>query len=483
MYSQTVDPNWLMSDALKIAEEKIKLLEIEKKNANNEIQTLKTRVSNGGVTAVLAATQSSTIAVERSNTHDTPQASLQASLNEIVPNPTDIQEKKQMQETIHNLQKKINELEIKVSQSSVASQVTDASMPASSSNSRHGTTNSSTTNGATGGSVSTTHSITTTSNTTSMIPPSNNKLRKHVDALHTSIHNLKKSHQDDKEVYRQVLATFSQEFASSSSACNDIINKLLEKIGLLNNEITLLKSRYNDTIADRQSVETLLSDKETMLMNVNVELDMLRLKYMNVNEKLNNIQVPVMPEHKHQGCDPLSPVAIKTAQYQDTITRLQSDIEQQKSRINEYQNRLRDACNCLYKFQEIHFNEVAAVKHIAHVKDLGRVAAMRESTIEHDRVMSELKYAKDLNNVLSFSLQTAEEVLQEAQPHVVTKLLESRTKRMKSLEKAASERRKEVDQRSAETCAVNTQHLEGFQLKAQEKHDGIQKEYQVIILT
>ena len=279
-----------------------------------------------------------------------------------------------------------------------------------------------------------------------------------------------------------MLDTFSQEFATSSSTSSGIINKLLEKIGLLNNEITLLKSRYNDTVADRQSVETLLSDKETMLMNVNVELDMLRLKYVSVNEKLNNIQVPVIPVHKHQGCDPLSPVAAKGAQHQDTITRLQSDIEQQKSRINEYQNRLRDACNCLYRFQEIHFNEVAAVKHIAHVKDLGRVAAMRESTIEHDRVMSELKYAKDLNNVLSFSLQTAEEVLQESQPHVVTKLLESRTKRVKSLEKAATERRKEVDQRSAETCAVNTQHLEGFQVKAQEKHDGIQKEYQVILL-
>ena len=123
------------------------------------------------------------------------------------------------------------------------------------------------------------------------------------------------------------------------------------------------------------------------------------------------------------------------------------------------------------------------MKHFAHVKDLAKVAAMRESTIEYDRVMSELKYAKDVNNVLNFALQTAEEVLQESQPHVVTKLLESRTKRMKSLEKAAIERRKEVDQRSAETCAVNTQHLEGFQLKAQEKHDGIQKEYQVILLT
>jgi hypothetical protein len=44
-------------------------------------------------------------------------------------------------------------------------------------------------------------------------------------------------------------------------------------------------------------------------------------------------------------------------------------------------------------------------------------------------------------------------------------LVESRTKRLKLLEKAAKEKRKDIDQRSAETCAVNSTHLEGFKTK------------------
>ena len=201
MYSQTIDANWLMSDALKIAEEKIKLLEIEKKNANNEIQTLKRRADSGGVTA-LPVTQSSVIVAERSDADGTPQALIQGR----IPSPTDVPEKHRLQETIHNLQRKIEELEIKVSQSSVTSQDMNASTTASNSNTRHATPNSAaTTSGITVGDVSTASSITTTS-TSALNKPSNKcELHKHIAVLYKSVNSLKKSHLDDKEIYRQVL--------------------------------------------------------------------------------------------------------------------------------------------------------------------------------------------------------------------------------------------------------------------------------------
>lgn len=73
---------------------------------------------------------------------------------------------------------------------------------------------------------------------------------------------------------------------------------------------------------------------------------------------------------------------------------------------------------------------------------------------------------REVQNVLIFSIGTAEQSLNETQPHVVVKLVEGRKKRLKLLENTLIGRMKDIDQRSAETCAVNTAHLEGFQKKA-----------------
>ena len=67
-------------------------------------------------------------------------------------------------------------------------------------------------------------------------------------------------------------------------------------------------------------------------------------------------------------------------------------------------------------------------------KDLGKVAALRELSIEKDRFLSQLKYNKDVHNIMSFALNTCEQTLNEVQPHVVTKLIEGRNKRLKVLE-------------------------------------------------
>jgi hypothetical protein len=309
MYSQTTDLNWLVSDALKIAEEKIKLLEIEKKNANNEIQVLRSRLNNTTVTANASGVNdqlnSSTICTPiASSTKEEEKGGVP------IETPAVIQEKKQLQEMIIKLQNKVNELESKASEGSSVS---------TSSNVTTNSSNATDSKCVTNGNITTT-TATTTSSTTLIAPTNNNELHKHIKLLHNTIVSLKKSYLDDKETCHRLLADLNRELASSSSASNDIINKLLEKIDLLNNEITLLKNRYNDTIADRQGVEALLFDKETLLMNVNVELDMLRLKYTSINDKLSNIQVPIAPEYRHQGCDPLSPLATKAAQYQGTYS-------------------------------------------------------------------------------------------------------------------------------------------------------------------
>lgn len=49
---------------------------------------------------------------------------------------------------------------------------------------------------------------------------------------------------------------------------------------------------------------------------------------------------------------------------------------------------------------------------------------------------------------------------------MVLKLVQGREKRLKLLESSTNGRRKDLDQRSADTCAVNSAHLDGFQKKA-----------------
>lgn len=71
--------------------------------------------------------------------------------------------------------------------------------------------------------------------------------------------------------------------------------------------------------------------------------------------------------------------------------------------------------------------------------------------------------------MLYFSLDTAEKSLSETLPHVVTKLVEGRGKRLEALENMAMERRKDIEHRSAETCATSSSHLEAFQAKAERK--------------
>ena len=78
-------------------------------------------------------------------------------------------------------------------------------------------------------------------------------------------------------------------------------------------------------------------------------------------------------------------------------------------------------------------------------------------------------------------METAEKSLNEVQPEVVARLHESRIRRTKLLEKEVMERRKDLDQRSAETCAVSSTHLEAFEEKSKIKHKRMAEETQAVL--
>ena len=71
----------------------------------------------------------------------------------------------------------------------------------------------------------------------------------------------------------------------------------------------------------------------------------------------------------------------------------------------------------------------------------------------------------------------------ETQPHVVGKLTEARQRRMAQLERDAAERKRDLEQRSSETCAVSTVHLENFQVKAEQKVQLATAESQDVVLS
>eukprot|EP01041_Mallomonas_annulata_P004955 gene4955-9911_t len=134
----------------------------------------------------------------------------------------------------------------------------------------------------------------------------------------------------------------------------------------------------------------------------------------------------------------------------------------------------------LKRFEDLeskHLALVKAVKHEAHVRDLQRVSALREASLNAEQSMAEMKHAKEVRKVLMFCLETAEKSLSDSLPHVVTKLVEGREKRMAALERTVMEKLRDIEQRSSETCATSSSHLESFLLKAEKKRKETEKDY------
>ena len=78
-------------------------------------------------------------------------------------------------------------------------------------------------------------------------------------------------------------------------------------------------------------------------------------------------------------------------------------------------------------------------------------------------------YCRDVVNIISFSLKTAEQSLMEDHPDLHLKLVTGRSQRLKVLQIAANAKQKDTDQRSIEMCAMSTSHLDDFILKAKDR--------------
>ena len=116
-----------------------------------------------------------------------------------------------------------------------------------------------------------------------------------------------------------------------------------------------------------------------------------------------------------------------------------------------------------------HADELASAQQLAHVKDLSRLAAHRETQLALDRAQAEAQFAREVHQILAFSCTAAENALAETAPAVVAKLAEGRHKRLSVVEQVVAASRKELDQRSRETVVAGAQQLAVFQAKAVKK--------------
>ena len=84
---------------------------------------------------------------------------------------------------------------------------------------------------------------------------------------------------------------------------------------------------------------------------------------------------------------------------------------------------------------------------------------------------------------MTFAIAALEQGLQELQPHVVVKLQEGRQKRLKLCEKTFKDRKKDLEQRSIETCIVSSSALETFKEKSEKKLKETELEWKKSIST
>ena len=274
-----------------------------------------------------------------------------------------------------------------------------------------------------------------------------------------------------------------EDFALHISQCtNEVVgrhNEAVKEMELKLKDATTTIKGYEGKVAslldEVVSLQNTLSEKDE-------EIDLLK-STIEINQ--------VLSKSCDQACDPLSPLAnrsitnSKIDELETSNRNLQKDLLSQKDQLckedklkEELQIKMKSISNSLYTLQENFSNQLDAVRHIAHVKDLVRVAGIREISLERDRVIGDLKHFKELCNILSFSLSTSEQALKESNPQVVEKLVEGRSKRILALEKINKERKRDIDQRSVETCAVSSTHLESFSVKAQTKYASVEEQTQ-----
>lgn len=225
--------------------------------------------------------------------------------------------------------------------------------------------------------------------------------------------NLSKLHSQLQEQLQQALASqqlkaktpspkkrparpLLEEFSSHITAHATLINQV-------QSQIRVLKDGTKEDLANlqhfcHQSVQLvvrrckeLLQRKELEVERLKIDHDTTIISYMEQIEDLSSqlitaqtMRMQTTFTRQDMACSPMKSIS-------DAAAR---ETEETSTLIRQLKKQLEDAHLGVAGLQEVHGAEIKAVKHVAHVKELQRVAREREQSLDKDRLSIELKHLK-----------------------------------------------------------------------------------------
>lgn len=146
------------------------------------------------------------------------------------------------------------------------------------------------------------------------------------------------------------------------------------------------------------------------------------------------------------------------------------------SQVQALSQLLADARLLVVAILSSHEDELKAAEKQAHVRDLSRVAQLRELEVANDGLASDLTFVRETVQVLEFCCGSAEKALSEMVPETASKLSRSRARRVGVIEASIAQRRSELDQRSKAVLTLGGKQLAKAAAKAaasvKEKRDA-----------
>lgn len=200
---------------------------------------------------------------------------------------------------------------------------------------------------------------------------SSNDHKHFIKLLQTSLHQLREEYQSTKR-------TAQDEMISIQSYANDRIEQL-------QNYFSLILQTASQTIQHQKS--------EHIVFKVETERTISELQ-----EKIRQLetvasQKPIIksPLKVAKAEIALSPIKISNDVSTDDGT---SEVETLKRRSQEFQEKIVKTSQAITSLSGLHLAEIKSIKHLAHIRELIRVAKEREQAIDKDRMIIEIKQLK-----------------------------------------------------------------------------------------
>jgi hypothetical protein len=187
--------------------------------------------------------------------------------------------------------------------------------------------------------------------------------------LQTALRTLLLAFQQLKEEFHSVKSIASQEIQSVQSSANQSIESLQEYCSLvLSNSVQSLQKSRNEFLLFKSDHELIVQQLKDRIHSLESQQHGVSPNKKNVPKKGNETAVSPM----------------KSASELDQLQRMNQ----------EYLSKLDHATQAINSLSDLHTAEIKSIKHLAHIRELIRVAKEREQAIDKDRMIIEIKHLK-----------------------------------------------------------------------------------------